>query len=303
MSPTASAARESAPQPRPRGPHATNPVTLSPAATCASARGARAANKRNPRLPTHQPSGLRGFTLVELLIVIAIIATLLALALPGLAGTMTSARSFKCQMGLRAIAFDFSIYADDQLHGDRGNDAQLGADRFRLETFQEAQYRIDEFWNWGGVNEVRMPDEEGNDPLRCPEVVGEVVLRRAVPCSQGGVGPPEEVSYGFNARLHVAEVQRAGRTRLQHVQLSSRITENGQVPLVWDIDGATAATNGVSPVFSAPSLDSNAAFANDRYWFPGRRHARALNIAFIDGHVKGTASPLDTGRWGFQPVR
>ncbi|MFG0326634.1 MAG: prepilin-type N-terminal cleavage/methylation domain-containing protein [Phycisphaerales bacterium JB037] len=255
------------------------------------------------RLRAHSPSGRRGFTLVELLLVIAIIATLLALALPGLAGTMSSARSFKCQMGLRAIAFDFSIFADDQLHGDRGDDAQLGANRFRLETFQEAQYRIDEFWSWGGVNEVRMPDEQGNDPLRCPEQTGEVVLRRAVPCSSGGVGPPEEVSYGFNVRLHVGEVERAGRTRLQRIQLTSRIIETGDVPLVWDVDGRAATDRGVSPVFSGPSLDSTAAFANDRYWFPGMRHAGSLNIAFIDGHVEGTATPLKTGRWGFQPVR
>lgn len=249
---------------------------------------------------------MRAFTLIELLVSVAIIATLMALLLPGLGGTMRSARSFKCQMALRAVSFDFSIYADDMLHGDRGDDAQLSRDRFRVETFQETQYRIDEFWAWGARQRVSLPDDAGNDPMRCPEVAGLVELRSAVPCSGGGVGPPANVSYGFNVRLHVNEViDGRGRPRIRQVRLDSTILDEPDVPLAWDIDGAVAQANGVSPVFSGPALDSVAVFAGDRYWFPSPRHGGSLNVAFIDGRVESTRSPLSEPgwRWDFQPIR
>src|SRR5690242_14076117 len=81
----------------------------------------------------------RGFTLLELLISIAIVALLLAILLPALGYTVRAARGFRCQVSLRSVAFDFSVFADDNLHGDRGDDvAVVGRRRFRLETFQES---------------------------------------------------------------------------------------------------------------------------------------------------------------------
>jgi len=247
----------------------------------------------------------RGLTLVELLIAIAIVGVLISLLIPGLAATTRAARSFKCQMGLRAVAFDFSIFADDQLHGDRGNDELLDGDRFRVETFQETQYRIDEFWAWGSTNLVTMPDERGNDPMRCPENPGPLELRRAAPCSEGGVGPPKNVSYGFNVRLHLAEVERSGRVQFRRVQLQSLIADQGRVPLAWDIDGTLAQQRGLSGVYSGPSLDSRLIFADDRYWFPSRRHGSSINLAFIDGRVESTSTPLaeSSWDWGYQPIR
>ncbi|MCB9846686.1 MAG: hypothetical protein H6811_11960 [Phycisphaeraceae bacterium] len=237
---------------------------------------------------------------------IAIIATLISLLLPMLFGARQTARGFKCQMGLRSVAFDFTVFADDVLHGDRGDDERNFDDRhFRLETFQESIYQIDEFWKWHTAQTVTLP-EAGFDPLRCPEVHGDVQLRRGVPCSGGAVSPPQNMSYGFNIRLHVAEVEDArGRPRAVSVVLEPDVLDHAMVPLVWDIDGQAAQVRGVTPAFSGPSLDSRAVFARDRYWFPGKRHNRGLNVAFIDGHVEATAQPLDQPGWdwGFQPVR
>lgn len=262
--------------------------------------------RRSSRWFSRRRIGCRAFTLIELLVTIAIIATLLALVLPGLGGTMRSARSFKCQMALRAVSFDFSIFADDQLHGDRGDDDQLRGDRFRVETFQETQYKIDEFWGWGAQQRVTLPDDAGNDPMRCPENPGAVELRRNVPCTGGGVGPPAHISFGFNVRLHVNEViDSNGRPRIRQVRLDSLILDEPNVPLAWDIDGEVAMANGVPAVFSGPSLDSIAVFAQDRYWFPSFRHGGSLNVAFVDGRVVGTRTPLtEPGwRWDFQPIR
>ncbi len=244
-----------------------------------------------------------GFTLIEILITIAIIAVLVSLMLPALGGARSSARSFRCQMSQRAVAFDFSIYADDELHGDRGEDRDLPGERFRLETFQESLYGISEFWegNYGSRQLVELP-YEGNDPLRCPEVEGPVELRRNAPCSRGGVAPPENISYGFNVRMHWGEQERDGRVRVRPVELTSEILEHPTVPLMWDVDGAVADANNLSPVFSGPAMGGDGPFARNRYWFPAMRHAGAMNLTFIDGSVRSTKRPLEeTLDWGYQP--
>lgn len=240
-----------------------------------------------------------GFTIVELLVTIAIIALLFALLAPALAGTMRSARGFKCQMAQRSVAFDFLLFVDDQFPGGRGNDEQLEGGRFRLETFQEAQYRVDEFWAWGDAATKSLPDAAGNDPLRCPEVHGEVMLVRGTSCSRGAVMPAANVSFTFNMRLHLNEKYDAqGRLRAMPVYLTEHVGDASNTPLMWDVDGPTAAARGASPTFSAPALDSVSLYAGDRYWFPAARHNGAGNYVFIDGHVESSNRPLrETWQW------
>jgi prepilin-type N-terminal cleavage/methylation domain-containing protein/prepilin-type processing-associated H-X9-DG protein len=250
-----------------------------------------------------RPSRARGFTLVELLVVSALMALLIAILLPSLGMSLGAARKFRCQVSLRSVGFDFGVFADDTLHGDRGNDDDLG-ERFRLETFQEAEYGLDEFWRWGEKNEHQLPDAENNNPMRCAEVGGEITLRRAVPCSNGAVAPPENVSFGFNGRLHRAPKQ--GSNRWTAVTLTSSIVDESMVPLAWDVDGAEARRRNVQPVFSAPAGDAlTGPFANGSYWFPALRHNGGLNVLFLDQHVEFTTRPLEEPdwRWSFIPRR
>ncbi len=249
----------------------------------------------------------RGFTLVELLVSIAIIAVLLSVLLPALSRTIGAARGFRCQVSLRSIAFDFSVFADDQLHGDRGTDARdVGPRRFRLETFQESQYGLDEFWRWDSPLAHTLPDAAKNDPMRCSEIKGPITLANGQPCSTA-IDPVRNVSFGFNMRLHRAEVQYpGGQWRLNPVVLTSSVLDRGnsRVPLVWDIDGAVAEQRGATPIFSAPAAGSQGPFySNDDFWFPAKRHNGAANCALMDGSV-GTfnRSPADTNwDWAFQP--
>ncbi|HHN77731.1 MAG TPA: prepilin-type N-terminal cleavage/methylation domain-containing protein [Phycisphaerales bacterium] len=245
---------------------------------------------------------VRGFTLVELLVTIGVIGLLIAILLPALGGAMSSARRFRCQMSQRSVAFDFSVFADETLHGDRGNDRYIGAGRFTIETFQESEYGVDEFWRWNGVTTVTTPDDSGWDPLRCPEVTEPMVLRSNSPCSGGAISPPSSVSYAFNLRLHRREVEVfPGAWGLRPVELDERVLDYSDVPLLIDADGAEATRLGVTPIYTAPAAGSSGPLAGDAFWFPSSRHHGSTNIAFIDGHVVATKTPADIPGWAVDP--
>jgi len=269
--------------------------------------GTHGSSMAEPLIKDHRAPAVRGFTLIELLTSIAIVAVLLAILLPALGHTVRSARGFRCQMSLRSITFDFSVFADDQLHGDRGDDAALGNGRFKLETFQESQYGLDEFWRWESPLSHSLPDASKNDPMRCTESRGAITIYNNTPCSQGAIEPAKNISFGFNMRLHRPEGRGPNGmpALLLPVALTNDIMQAGRTPLVWDVDGAAAEERNVSPVFSAPSLGSTGPYGNDRFWFPSRRHNGAANFAFIDGSVSASTRPLDEPGWdwSYQPRR
>jgi prepilin-type N-terminal cleavage/methylation domain-containing protein/prepilin-type processing-associated H-X9-DG protein len=264
--------------------------------------------RKAPHLPSTRGVRAReAFTLIELMVTVAIVAMLVAILLPALGYTVRAARGFRCQMSLRSVAFDFSVFADDQLHGDRGNDPRdIGPRRFSIETFQESQYGIDEFWRWETAMTHQYPDVANNDPMRCSEVKGPLTLQNNTPCSQGAIAPPRNISYTFNMRLYRAEtVGPSGQPRFAPVSLTSDIMSHGRVPLAWDADGALADERGLSPVFSAPALGGNGVYSSGQYWFPAMRHNGTANFGFVDGSVKASGHPVNEPgwEWAYQPIR
>lgn len=259
------------------------------------------------RLCRRSRSARGGFTLVEILVTLGIIAVLISLLAPVLSRTIGLARSHKCQMSLRAVAFDFTVYADDELHGHRGADERTYNGRFfRMQTFIDSQYGAAEFWRYGDAHRVTLPDDAGNDPLRCPEVPGEMRLARGTRCVDGAIETPQNISFGFNMRLHRAEVTLPnGMVGSQQVLLTSEVLTNPNVPLAWDVDGQEAFDRRQRPVLSAPTLESEAVYANDRYWYPSLRHGGSMNVAFLGGHVVNVADPLaqPTWDWSYQGPR
>src|SRR5688500_17665649 len=68
-------------------------------------------DRRNTSMSRHKRSSPRAFTLVELLVVIGIIAVLIGVLLPVLAGVSSRGRHVKCQSNLRTAVQMCMMYA------------------------------------------------------------------------------------------------------------------------------------------------------------------------------------------------
>lgn len=60
----------------------------------------------------------KGFSLVELLIVIAIISILLAIGIPSFTGYIKTARDVVCRTNCHSLERMYKVYLDDVLHSD-----------------------------------------------------------------------------------------------------------------------------------------------------------------------------------------
>lgn len=249
--------------------------------------------------------------MVELLVTMSILVMLIALMMPAVGKVRTRARKFDCQMNLRSLSFDFRMFADPVLHGQRGDDARdprLNPDReFWLETFQESEYKIDEFWGWTGGTS-KMP-AKALGVMNCAEIRGDITLRQDQSCRGGAVQPRQNVSYAFNLRLDRPERRVGGRLVPVPTPVSEQILDAaGRIPLAWDIDGAEAASRDITPHFSVAPADPDGPFAggpysDDRLWFPGARHGGQVQVVFTDGSVVCSADPLNESGWLWEYTR
>lgn len=261
----------------------------------------RAFVSRQDQWPIRAAPARRAFTLVELLATAAVLAILISLILPAVRGTLGVARAMVCQRNLGTVVFDFAVFADPRLHESRGMDSRYLRDQFYLLTFMNSQYRVGEFWEHGAGAVVAPMSKDS--PMRCPAGPAEQSIVEGAGCNAGGLSRPQNVSIGFNRRLHQPDPL---NRRVPQFALRSRIAGETHVPLLWDSDGEAAFPRvELETVFSAPSLDSRGLLAGDRYWSPGRRHGGRMNVGFIGGHVLSTESPLAQAswKWGYQPGR
>ncbi len=93
-----------------------------------------------------------GFTLIEVLVVIAIIALLAGLLLPALSGAKARAQSIGCSNNIRQLSLAWSLYADDNLD-------YLVNNHGIQETLQRRQSWVNNVQDW--------LNSDGNTNLAC----------------------------------------------------------------------------------------------------------------------------------------
>jgi prepilin-type N-terminal cleavage/methylation domain-containing protein/prepilin-type processing-associated H-X9-DG protein len=243
----------------------------------------------------------RGFTLIELLVVVAIVALLATLVTGALVRVRNASRCVVCMSNLKTVGQEFFQFADDYAKSYRGDSDRYGAKMFRLEDFQEKLYGIHEFWKDKSRSQVEYRVME--QPLMCPSAEKPLTKRKDLPCSEYAVTPVGNVSIGFNMRLDQVSTVVLGWPRLQRTRLTSRILEQGQVPLAFGVDGAQAEQQGVLPYYSAPPAGDTGLYGSGRFWFPSFRHGPQMNVAYIGGHVLRTPDPGQSAKaiWKYQP--
>ncbi|RJP33895.1 MAG: type II secretion system protein [Phycisphaerales bacterium] len=250
---------------------------------------------------THRHTRRPGaFTLLELLVVIAIMTLLLSLLLPALSRLRAGAKAVKCMANLRVVAFDFQLFANESFDEDRGDSNDLPHGVFNFLDFAEREYRLDEFW----VGEASGPQtlDGATDHMLCPSVPGALERTPRQPCGRRGIGPRDNVGYSFNARLYQRTLYLNGRPIVDRkTRVRSDVLRRLNVPVAFDVDGAAADLEETDPYFTAPALAGvYDVYSDARAWFPGYRHAGKMNVVFVGGYVRSTASATHEPGWDWK---
>lgn len=202
----------------------------------------------------------RGFTLVELLVVVAIIILLAAVAFPLLSKMRSAADSANCMSNVRQVGIAITMYAGD-------NGGQLPALQPELDertgkrppiwpvTVADAGY----MWNGEGT----LPC--GTGTWTCPNC-------DFMSNAYGGYGVVEDTIFVYGEKFPVGVKQR-GSLRL------SQIARPGSTWLVGDTTRSADEPNkGWYAIWSQPKRWNGHS--------PAPRHNGKVNVCMVDGHVE-----------------
>lgn len=251
--------------------------------------------KRNGHTARLRVRDIGGFTLVELLVVLAVLALLTSLLLPALSAARGRMRALKCASNLRTVGLDFQLFAEGLTPRGQGDSEQLGPNRFYIGDFLDRLYRIDEFWE--GPAEAPNTMHVGQELVMCPAGPARLFRRAGYPCGSAAIYPAADVTLAANMRLYRAAVEFEGKWVLAPAaatQVRRSILQRPLVPLLMDGDGRGATERGLEPFYAAPPPPDGGPgpYADGRYWLPSRRHG-AVNVVFVGGHVLSSVRPTD----------
>jgi prepilin-type N-terminal cleavage/methylation domain-containing protein/prepilin-type processing-associated H-X9-DG protein len=235
------------------------------------------ASSSKSRLLDHQAR--RGFTLLELLVVVAVLAIVAALLLPVLAQAREQARQARCAVNLRQLALANTLYAQDH-------------DGYFAPAAQEFFTRDDR--RWFGIRNPEGRFEPRDGPL-VPYLRDSGGLRQC---------PSFTTDVGFD--------QGTGGYVYNYLAVGSRVWWEGYRPEAFNQSGNEAEVGhpAKTAMFADGALDIGVGLAEYGFMepppalaarIPGARvldpsvhfrHHNGANVVFVDGHVRAMTRVL-----------
>ena len=252
------------------------------------------------------PMRSRAFTLLELLVVIAVIAVLTAIISPSLQKSKDSAKSVLCKNNLRQLGQALVTYADTNGSYPQGADPfNLAAPPGKIQTDASKEHQGWWWFHYIAEEHLQNDENEAKGPLWCPDrnVLG-TRLKKNILCGNYGI------NYSISKVYSSSQPTEFKGLPLKPNQIRSASTtmilmDSGYALISWKALQDDAA---ITP-FEVPRRQ-------DSFFLPGYavnkqrtinedqqddaldgRHAgKSVNVLFVDGHVdEKNVSEMDGG--------
>ncbi len=210
-------------------------------------------NRRQPR-----PLPYQGFTLVEILVVVALVSFLSALLLSAFSRVRSASRTVTCAANLRQIGMAGAMYANDN----RG---------FYPSVFSIKEPNCD----WA---ELLFPYIKSAEVFKCPSFPnGE--YRTGCPVSDTSEGFSLNQAFDWDGSYSTVQLTQGApinQVRLRHPSSTVLYLDGNGKTTLRDIRRTNIVING-EPISEEQLLDFSEL---------GNRHNYGANLCFADGHVK-----------------
>ncbi len=236
----------------------------------------------------------RGFTLIELIVVVSVVAMLMALLLPALRGAREQAKVVLCQSHMRQLLFAFEQYGQSE---DRHLPYHLSFGQFPLPKtgFAGDLTRDSLGWWWFDfLDVVNRTDLKDSGLLVCPSkrLDGELLTRDLL---WGNYGVNEALCTWTQMALGggPAPGRPVSINDIRHPAGTLLIVDSGYAVASWllatddppaEFDGLTSGTPYIPGLSINEDRELESGVIEDA--ISGRHPGKTVNVGFSDGHIE-----------------